>query len=161
MAIFGGHQKCVEMLIEAGANVNVIEAVSVVIRVLHIKAVYTLFMHDSASKSLDVYSVQEGFTALHAASQEGHCSVVRTLLEAKRDINITSIVSSIRFGTRAKMHSKSMTSHINTLNFCERVASDYIQFLIIQYYTYPAFVFLYRITKLLSTGQVTVDTMMW
>ena len=43
------------------------------------------------SYSLD--SVQTGSTALLAAAQEGHCSVVRMLLEAKADVNMKDNVS--------------------------------------------------------------------
>ena len=31
---------------------------------------------------------QDGYTALHAASQEGYCEVVNMLLEAKADVNL-------------------------------------------------------------------------
>ena len=45
----------------------------------------------TCSSSFD--SVQNGFTALHAASQEGHCEFVRMLLEAKADVNMKDNVS--------------------------------------------------------------------
>ena len=45
----------------------------------------------TCSSSLD--SVQDGFTALLAASHEGHYGIVRLLLEAKADVNMKSNVS--------------------------------------------------------------------
>ena len=45
----------------------------------------------NCSSSLD--TVQGGFTALLAATQEGHCGIVRMLLEAKADVNVQSNVS--------------------------------------------------------------------
>ena len=47
-----------------------------------------MFTH---SCSLD--SVQDGFTALLVAAQEGHCGMVRMLLEAKADVNMKDNVS--------------------------------------------------------------------
>ena len=41
--------------------------------------------------SLD--TVQDGFTALLVAAQEGHCEIVKMLLEAKADVNVQNIVS--------------------------------------------------------------------
>ena len=37
--------------------------------------------------------VQDGFTALLIAAQEGHCGIVRMLLEAKADVNMKNNVS--------------------------------------------------------------------
>ncbi len=45
------------------------------------------------SSSLD--SVQDGFTAMMVAAQNGHCGVVRMLLEAKANVNIKNNVSNI------------------------------------------------------------------
>ena len=45
---------------------------------------------------MDLYyldSVQDGTTALYMASQEGHCGVVRMLLEAKADVHNKNNVS--------------------------------------------------------------------
>ena len=47
-----------------------------------------MFTH---SNSLD--SVQTGSTALLVAAQEGHCGIVRMLLEAKADVNMKNNVS--------------------------------------------------------------------
>ncbi len=41
-------------------------------------------------------SEQGGWTALHMASQNGHCGIVRVLLEANADVNITTNVSHIQ-----------------------------------------------------------------
>ncbi len=41
--------------------------------------------------------VQNGATAVMVAAQNGHCEVVRMLLEAKADINIKANVSDINF----------------------------------------------------------------
>ena len=43
------------------------------------------------SYSLD--SVQDGFSALLVAAHEGHCGIVRMLLEAKADVNMKNNVS--------------------------------------------------------------------
>ena len=43
------------------------------------------------SYSLD--SVQNGSTALLVAAQEGHCGIVRMLLEAKAEVNMKNNVS--------------------------------------------------------------------
>ena len=45
---------------------------------------------------MDLYyldSVQDGTAALHMASQEGHCGIVRMLLEAKADVHNKTNVS--------------------------------------------------------------------
>ena len=56
-----------------------------------------MFTH---SYSLD--SVQTGSTALLVAVQEGHCGIVRMLLEAKADVNIKNVSESCsREGVRA------------------------------------------------------------
>ena len=49
----------------------------------------------TCSSSLD--SVQDGFTALMVAAQNGHCEVVRMLLEAKADVNIKTNVSDVSY----------------------------------------------------------------
>ena len=45
----------------------------------------------TCSSSLD--SIQTGTTALYVASQNGHCEIVRMLLDAKADPNIKDNVS--------------------------------------------------------------------
>ena len=40
-----------------------------------------------------LHSVQDGATALYMASKEGHCGVVRMLLEAKADVHNKNYVS--------------------------------------------------------------------
>ena len=45
----------------------------------------------NCSSSLD--TVQTGSTALLVAAQEGHCEIVRMLLEAKADVNVQKNVS--------------------------------------------------------------------
>ena len=47
-----------------------------------------MFTH---SYSLD--PVQDGYTALLVAAQEGHCGIVKMLLEAKADVNMKNNVS--------------------------------------------------------------------
>ena len=37
--------------------------------------------------------IQDGHTAIHAASQEGHFEVVKKLLDAEADVNVTADVS--------------------------------------------------------------------
>ena len=49
----------------------------------------------TCSSSLD--SVQDGSTALIVAAQNGHCEVVRMLLEAKADVNIKANVSDVSY----------------------------------------------------------------
>ena len=49
-----------------------------------------LFVFNCLS-SLD--TVQDGFTALLVAAQEGHCEIVRMLLEAKAAVNMKNNVS--------------------------------------------------------------------
>ena len=49
----------------------------------------------TCSSSLD--SVQDGGTALIVAAQNGHCEVVRMLLEAKADVNIKANVSDVSY----------------------------------------------------------------
>ena len=49
----------------------------------------------TCSSSLD--SVQDGYTALIVAAQNGHCEVVRMLLEAKADVNIKTNVSDVSY----------------------------------------------------------------
>ena len=43
--------------------------------------------------SYSLNSVQNGSTALLVAAQEGHCGIVRMLLEAKADVNMKNNVS--------------------------------------------------------------------
>ena len=45
----------------------------------------------NCSSSLD--TVQDGSTTLFVASQQGHCEIVRMLLEAKADVNVQTNVS--------------------------------------------------------------------
>ncbi len=44
---------------------------------------------------MSITSVQDEGTALHRASENGHCEVVRMLLEAKANVNIKTNVSHI------------------------------------------------------------------
>ena len=41
---------------------------------------------------MHLYSVQDGFTALHVAAQEGHLRVVEMLLEANADVSVKTDV---------------------------------------------------------------------
>ena len=49
--------------------------------------------HIKRSIRASSFSVQDGSTALHLASQNGHCEVVRMLLKAKADVNARTNVS--------------------------------------------------------------------
>ena len=40
-----------------------------------------------------LYSIQSGWTALHAAAHKGHLRVIEKLLDAKADVNIKTNVS--------------------------------------------------------------------
>ena len=46
-----------------------------------------------ARPHLSLDSIQTGSTALYISSQEGHCEIVRILLDAKADPNINTNVS--------------------------------------------------------------------
>ena len=48
-----------------------------------------------AHPHLTLYRI--GFTALIVAAQNGHCEVVRMLLEAKADVNIKANVSDVSY----------------------------------------------------------------
>ena len=58
-------------------------------------AIHDVLRMFTCSSSLD--SVQDGFTALMVAAQNGHCEVVRMLLEAKADVNIKTNVSDVSY----------------------------------------------------------------
>ena len=72
-----GHVRAVEILIAAKAKVDVPQKVRFTICLLVIIWICT----------------QNGATALHVASLQGHCGVVRMLLEAKADVKIKTNVS--------------------------------------------------------------------
>ena len=59
----------------------------------NVLAIHDVLHMSTCSSSLD--SVQDGCTALMAAAQNGHCEVVRMLLEAKADVNSKTNVSDI------------------------------------------------------------------
>ena len=54
--------------------------------------VTTLNYPNISSLDTHVYPVQDGWTALHAAAQEGHLRVVEMLLDAKADVSIKDSV---------------------------------------------------------------------
>ena len=54
----------------------------------------TLFSACVLSCSFSLFlCIQDGHTALHVASQNGHCGITRMLLEAKADVNKKDCVS--------------------------------------------------------------------
>ena len=75
-----GHLKVIEFLIAAKAQVNIQSKVRLLLAC--IRCIYTIIIY-----------IQNCWTALHNASHNCHCEVVKMLLEAKADVNSKTNVS--------------------------------------------------------------------
>lgn len=85
VASYNGHVDVVHILIEAHTNIELQDKVSTSLYNQLPHCVWWQWTHNT----------QDGWTALHAASQEGHIDVVRGLLKANPHINQQSEVMSI------------------------------------------------------------------
>ena len=75
----------VKCLITSGADINAVDNVSSMLCCYH----YNHYNHNV------LYTIQDNETALHYASREGHCSIVKYLISSGADINAVSYVSCI------------------------------------------------------------------
>ena len=90
-ASFDGHEKCVQLLIEAKASTDVPRKVVSHHSYTHSTTTSTLSVCTGSHSHLKM--TQDGVTALHVASHNGHSRVVRMLLEAKADVKKKTKVS--------------------------------------------------------------------
>ena len=87
-AAYGGHQSVVEQLIKCEVDVNAFNVVTKKLAALH----QCIYLHMQLSPQMYYFTVQDKFTPLHIAAQEGHYSIVECLITSGTDVNIVSNV---------------------------------------------------------------------
>ena len=90
LASFNGQLKCIELLIEAGVNINASKDVS---RMLHLETIQLLVFQLTRTICSVIKIIQDGSTALYVAAERGHLKVVQLLIAAKSQVDSQTKVS--------------------------------------------------------------------
>ena len=87
-AVIKGHCGCVQLLIQAGADVDIKDIVSTL-------DVHTVYHHDHSHNTSYITDKQNGCSALHDAVSRGHDDCAKLLIQAGADVDIKDNVSTL------------------------------------------------------------------